>query len=714
MSDIIRIKQLNVKSTIGTETWGKEKLQPVIVDVTVYTDIMKCGETDDLNDTIDYSEIVKAVVKFSEEGTFGNIQEYCIKLVQNITEKFNVEKINVNVTLPRAFLHSKAITCSITRTKDNVSELFTTDDVYTIDKLNVNTVIGFNHCEKVVKQALDITISYYPKVDFEIKTVEDLAEIVNCKILAEVVNNFVEKTRFITIEALASSIANCCLTSFGIEKVNVRVEKPNAITFASASVVEIERDISSIPKLNKKYQSHFLPEKRAPTHVAYIALGGNIGEVAKNISKGLKLLSEKCKILQTSYLYETSPMYVVDQPNFLNAACKVLTDLDPFELLVFLKQIEKEVGRVPSIRNGPRAVDLDILFYDKLILKTENLIIPHPRIAERRFVLEPLNDIAKNLVHPTKQQTINTLLKILKHNPSESYNKVSRVMPIRNQLWKWDEKTYLMGILNATPDSFSDGGKYNTLETGLAHAKEMVENQVDIIDIGGMSTRPFSDDGVTEEEELRRVIPLIKAIRAEEWGKDIPISVDTFRAEVALQSIEAGADLINDVTGGVGDAKMFEVMAKTDVPVCLMHMRGTPKTMQLNCEYKNGVVKEIEEVMADRISTAQQVGVRQWNVILDPGLGFSKDVDQNFEIVRGMKTLVGEDSLLANMPTLVGPSRKSFIGKTLNQPEPMKRVWGTAAVCTALIEQNTSIIRVHDFKEMKDIVTIADKIYRNK
>jgi len=324
MSDIIKIKQLNVKSTIGNETWGKEKLQPVIVDVTVYTDIMKCGETDDLNDTIDYSEIVKAVVKFSEEGTFGNIQEYCIKLVQVITEKFNVEKINVNVTLPRAFLHSKAITCSITRTKDNVNELFTTDDVYTIDKLNVNTVIGFNHCEKVVKQALDITLSYYPKVDCEIKTVEDLTEIVNSKILAEVVNNFVEKTRFITIEALASSIANCCLTSFGIEKVNVRVEKPNAITFASASAVEIERDISSIPKLNKKYQSNFLSEKRAPTHVAYIALGGNIGEVAKNISKGLKLLSEKCKILQTSYLYETSPMYVVDQPNFLNAACKVL------------------------------------------------------------------------------------------------------------------------------------------------------------------------------------------------------------------------------------------------------------------------------------------------------------------------------------------------------------------------------------------------------
>jgi len=286
-------------------------------------------------------------------------------------------------------------------------------------------------------------------------------------------------------------------------------------------------------------------------------------------------------------------------------------------------------------------------------------------------------------------------------------------MPIRNQLWKWNEKTYLMGILNTTPDSFSDGGKFNTLETGLAHAKEMVENQVDIIDIGGMSTRPFSDDGVTEEEELKRVIPLIKAIRAEEWGKDIPISVDTFRAEVAKQSIEAGADLINDVTGGVGDPKMFEVMAETDVPVCLMHMRGTPKTMQLECEYKDGVLTEIEQVLAERIETAERLGVHQWNVIVDPGLGFSKDVDQNFEIVKGIKQLVGEESLLANMPTLVGPSRKSFIGKTLNQTDPMKRVWGTAAVCTTLIAENTSILRVHDFKEMKDIITIADRIYRN-
>ncbi|ORX43819.1 Dihydropteroate synthase [Piromyces finnis] len=712
MSDIIKIKQLNVKSTIGTETWGKPKLQPVIVDVVVYTDVMKCGETDNLEDTIDYSEIVKAVIKFSEEGSFNSIHEYSIKLVQAITSEFTVEKINVKVALPRAHLHSNALVCSITRTKDNVNELFTKDDTYTIDKLNVNTVIGFNDCEKVVKQALDITISYYPKVDSEIKAIEDLSNIINCKILADEVNDLVERTRFITIEALASSIANCCLTSFGVEKVNVRVEKPNAITFASASAVEIERDISSIPKLNKKYQSHFQSEKRAPTHVAYIALGGNIGEVAKNISKAVKLLGEKCKVLQTSYLYETSPMYVVDQPNFLNAACKVLTDLDPFELLAFLKKIEKDIGRVPSIRNGPRAVDLDILFYDKLILKTENLIIPHPRISERRFVLEPLNDIAKNLIHPTKQQTINSLLKVLKHNPSEAYNKVRRVMPIRKQLWRWNEKTYLMGILNATPDSFSDGGKYNTLETGLAHAKEMVENQVDIIDIGGMSTRPFSDDGVTEEEELRRVIPLIKAIRAEPWGKDIPISVDTFRAEVALQSVEAGADLINDVTGGEGDPRMFEVMAQTDVPVCLMHMRGTPKTMQLECEYEKGVLHEIEHVIADRVEKAELLGVRLWNVILDPGIGFSKNVEQNFEIVRGMETLVNENSRLANMPTLVGPSRKSFIGKTLNKPVPSERVWGTAAVCTALIAVNTSIIRVHDFKEMKDIITISDKIYR--
>jgi len=714
MSDIIKIKQLNVKSIIGTETWGKKKLQPIIVDVIVYTDIMKCGETDELEDTIDYSEIVKSVVKFSEEGSFDSLQEYTIKLIQNITDKFPIEKVNVKVSLPRAHLHSNAIQLSMTRTKDTIQKLFTSDDVYTIDKLNVSPIIGFNECEKIVKQALDITLSYYPKINMEIETFEDISQIVDSKILAEEVYNLVEKTRFITIEALASCIANCCLTTFGIQKINVRVEKPNAITFASASAVEIERDISSIPKLNKKYQSRVLPEKPNSTgHIAYIALGGNIGEVFKNIKKALKLLSEKCQILQTSYLYETSPMYVVDQPNFLNAACKVLTDLEPLDLLDFLKNIEKEVGRVPSIRNGPRAVDLDILFYDKLIMKTENLIIPHPRIAERRFVLEPLNDIAKYFVHPTKQQSINALLKDLKHNPSEAYNKVRRVMPIRNQLWKWNEKTYLMGILNATPDSFSDGGKYNTLETGLAHAKEMVDNQVDIIDIGGMSTRPFSDDGVTEEEELRRVIPLIKAIRAEEWGKEIPISVDTFRAEVALQSIEAGADLINDVTGGEGDPRMFEIMAQTDVPICLMHMRGTPKTMQLKCEYKNGVLKEIEEVLAERIDKAQRLGVRQWNVIIDPGLGFSKDVEQNFEIVKGMKKLVDEDSLLANMPTLVGPSRKSFIGKTLNQSDPEKRVWGTAAVCTILIAENTSILRVHDFKEMKDIITIADKVYRN-
>ena len=272
-----------------------------------------------------------------------------------------------------------------------------------------------------------------------------------------------------------------------------------------------------------------------------------------------------------------------------------------------------------------------------------------------------------------------------------------------NDRFTWGTKTYVMGILNVTPDSFSDGGEFNQTTSALDRAQKMIQNGVDIIDIGGQSTRPGAEQ-ISLEEELNRVIPIIKAIRQQE---NIPISIDTTSAEVARTAIEAGADIINDISGGTYDENMFSIAAQLEVPIILMHIKGTPQTMQSLTNYQNLIV-EIKDFLEQQINKAIAYKIRPSNIIIDPGIGFAKNVSQNLQLIQQLaqfKTL--------NSPILIGVSRKSFIGKITGRNNPKDRVWGTAAACCGAIANGADIIRVHDVSSMYDVAKVADAIWRN-
>lgn len=280
---------------------------------------------------------------------------------------------------------------------------------------------------------------------------------------------------------------------------------------------------------------------------------------------------------------------------------------------------------------------------------------------------------------------------------------------IRGHSFDWGKRTYVMGVLNVTPDSFSDGGQFNTLESALAQAHTLAAAGTDILDVGGQSTRPQSEQ-ISLEEELERVIPVIQAIRS---GSDtyppltLPISIDTTRAAVAEAAIQAGADVVNDISGGTFDPEMFSTVAQLGVPIILMHIRGTPKTMQQLTEYEN-LMGEIYQFLEAQTQRAIAHGIPHSHIAIDPGIGFAKTVAQNLEILRRIP-----EFRPLGCPILIGPSRKSFIGHILNQPDPKQRVWGTAAACCAAIAGGADILRIHDGQEMREVSQVADAIWRS-
>ncbi|MGB3654485.1 MAG: dihydropteroate synthase, partial [Rivularia sp. (in: cyanobacteria)] len=257
-------------------------------------------------------------------------------------------------------------------------------------------------------------------------------------------------------------------------------------------------------------------------------------------------------------------------------------------------------------------------------------------------------------------------------------------------------------VLNVTPDSFSDGGEFNQPLCALNQAQAMAAAGADIIDVGGQSTRPGAEQ-ISVGEELERVLSVIKIIRSK---INIPISVDTTRASVASSAVDAGADMVNDISGGTFDSSMFSTVASLNVPIVLMHIRGTPQIMQQMTDYQD-VMEEISNFLLQQISAAITAGIKREKIIIDPGIGFAKNKDQNLEIFRRLTELKK-----LNCPILVGPSRKSFIGHILNQPNPKARVWGTAAACCAAIFNGADILRVHDVEQMRDVSMVADALWR--
>lgn len=265
------------------------------------------------------------------------------------------------------------------------------------------------------------------------------------------------------------------------------------------------------------------------------------------------------------------------------------------------------------------------------------------------------------------------------------------------------KKTYIMGVLNVTPDSFSDGGLYLDKERTVERAHKLTEEGADIIDIGGESTRPGSDP-VSLEEELKRVIPVIQAISKE---IKIPISIDTYKAEVARRALDVGASMVNDISGLRFDSDMPEVVAEYKVPVIIMHIKGRPRDMQQNPQYK-ALIPEIMDYLRMSMRLAYKFGIPEDMIIIDPGIGFGKTFEHNLEIIKNLKEFT-----LLQMPVAIGVSRKAFIGKILGNAPPAERLEGTAAAVAISIFNGANIVRVHDVKEMSKVAKVVDAIKRS-
>lgn len=260
-------------------------------------------------------------------------------------------------------------------------------------------------------------------------------------------------------------------------------------------------------------------------------------------------------------------------------------------------------------------------------------------------------------------------------------------------------KPLIMGILNVTPDSFSDGGQFNNTEVAVEHALDMMYQGADIIDVGGESTRPGSQR-VSADEQIRRVVETIKAIR-EFAVEELVISIDTTRAEVAEQAVMVGASMLNDVSAATDDPQMLELAADKDIPIVLMHMQGSPETMQINPVYDD-VVEEVRAYLLERVAQAVKIGIKEDNIIIDPGIGFGKTQQHNMQLMTNLQCFVD-----TGLPVLLGTSRKRFMGAICGVTDPVDLVGATCATTVLGVNAGVKIFRVHDVRPNRQAADVA-------
>jgi len=498
---------------------------------------------------------------------------------------------------------------------------------------------------------------------------------------------------------------------------------------------------------------------RAPT--AVIALGSNQGDRVGLFREALRLLRAHGVFPQThSCLYETAPAYVTDQAAFLNAACIVRVEDEsvgscPVKLLDVLKRIEKRLGRKDGgVRFGPRPIDLDILFHDAGAFKDDRLEIPHPRLHERDFVLAPLADLLRGseadafdendvlretnaaslpIRSDSRQDPIQTGLRAARATWLSrggervvGTDAIRRVAPFgkNDTLRTWGGNTEIMGILNATPDSFSDGGELDgddeiCISKAVKRAREMVAAGASFVDVGGQSTRPGATR-VSAAEEARRVVPVIRALAEALRDTEACVSVDTFYGAVAAAAADAGADVVNDVSGGTLCEEMLRAVASTarPLPYVCMHMRGDPRTMQsraMTTYEEDDVPGVVGRELGERARAANDAGIEPWRVWTDPGIGFAKTARGNWDALAHLNVVRSElarsgAGALARAPMLVGVSRKGFLGEVTGRADAADRDPATAAACAAAIAAGADVVRVHDVAAVVDAVRVADAV----
>jgi dihydroneopterin aldolase/2-amino-4-hydroxy-6-hydroxymethyldihydropteridine diphosphokinase/dihydropteroate synthase len=514
-----------------------------------------------------------------------------------------------------------------------------------------------------------------------------------------------------------------------------------------------------------------------PQTIAYLSLGSNLGNRAHSIHSALTRLASlpnahsssngpAVRVIRTSFLYESAPMYLSDQPSFLNCACMVETTLSPTELLAHVKSIEKAMGRVKTVQYGPRVIDIDIISFGSEVANIQHedkhqldLQIPHPRLHEREFVLRPLSDMDPNLVFPSvssnnRRVAVTELLAKLM-NQSSGKSELRRVMPLAanskhgaehliyidtecsdSSASSFGRGPLICGILNATQDSFSDGhnntvsDRAKLLTSFVDRVNTMVrEEGADLIDIGGESTRPGATV-VSVDEELERVIPLIETIRRQDheqrthWPQRLTISIDTRNSAVARAAIDAGADIVNDVSAGRYDPHMISTVAARGVPMIFMHSRGTPIDMMSTAHTSYGrgsIVDTVADELSTQLEQATRAGVPLWNQIVDPGIGFSKLYKENVALLHPTNIQLLQHKL-GNRPIMIGASRKRFIQEifdrehcnTDSSKSAMHRDIGTAAVSCAAAMANVLMIRVHNVRANRQALAVFRSVMQSK
>ncbi|CAM5768744.1 hypothetical protein LMIY3S_02601 [Labrys miyagiensis] len=419
----------------------------------------------------------------------------------------------------------------------------------------------------------------------------------------------------------------------------------------------------------------------------FIALGANLpsreGAPRETLRRAISALASRgLKITARSRTYITEPVPRSRQPWYANQVIAVETRLPPHGVLQLLLDVEHLFGRERSERNAARTLDLDLIAYEREIIDTPDLIVPHPRMHERAFVLAPLSDIAPEWRHPVTGETVVAML------ARTDRANVRALRPIPQ----------LMGIVNVTPDSFSDGGRFDQAEVAVAHARALMDDGADILDIGGESTRPGSRP-VDPDTEWQRIGPVIEALAVEARERFRLLSVDTRHASTMARALTAGATMINDISA-LDDPASRELLAGHDVPIVLMHMQGDPQTMQNNPCYTD-VVSQVRTELDFKCQRAIKAGIDASRLWLDPGLGFGKTLEHNLALLDATPQL-----RTLGYPVLIGASRKSLVRGVDREVPPPQRLGGSVAAAIASAQRGADALRVHDVAETRQALAV--------
>ena len=506
-----------------------------------------------------------------------------------------------------------------------------------------------------------------------------------------------------TLEKFAASVCAYLIDVFGFEEVALKVAKPWGIKQADGSAFSYDIKNNAISKeILQASQIHDVQ------YQYYVSLGSNLDDRKAQIQGAVRQLENHpdIKLINTSFMYESDPMYLQDQPTFLNCCILIETSMDMMTLLGVTQQIEQNIVRSKTVLNGPRRIDIDLIYCKNFHICFSNDILqfPHPRVLERAFVLKPILDMDPMAKDPSTGLPLDYYLSNL--TDQKLYQVI--VLGDASVFTVQVSSPYIMGILNVTPDSFSDGGFYNSKSTAEDRVQRMLKDGAHLIDIGGQSTRPGATL-LTPSEELERVKPILSHLKQKH--PNALYSVDSFSSKVIQELLPFGIHLVNDISGGTLDPDMFAVMAHVQLPYVISHIKGTPATMnKLVDSYKNleglqfllEVLAEVEE----HVDKALSHGIYRWNIIVDPGIGFVKTAQQNISI---LKHLASFKPHALPYPVLLGVSRKKFLRNILAEKEKEKEILAKldekeviiedrlfASVAAAILPESAWMIRVHD------------------